>query len=178
MLAHGTARAGLLKIPAHPGMVFDFLPVAWRTIQHCGVEVGGLRYNGPAVTRYRNKTSPYTGEHAGKWPVRYDTDDVVAFPRTALGGAKVSQPEINLSTSFTAAARAAGLIGKHQTFSPFDNENDFLLGALPFEDVGVTAYKGAAPLITNKTYLGGPRASWPSRPTTRATSAPPCTRRA
>jgi transposase InsO family protein len=76
MLAHGTARAGLLKIPAHPGMVFDFLPVAWRTIQHYGVEVGGLRYNGPALTRYRNKTSPYTGEHAGKWPVRYDTDDV------------------------------------------------------------------------------------------------------
>jgi hypothetical protein len=76
LLAHGTARAGLLKIPAHPGMVFDFLPVAWRTIQHYGVEVGGLRYNGPALTRYRNKTSPYTGEHAGKWPVRYDTDDV------------------------------------------------------------------------------------------------------
>ena len=34
MLAHGTARAGRLKIPAHPGMVFDFLPVAWSTIQH------------------------------------------------------------------------------------------------------------------------------------------------
>jgi hypothetical protein len=37
MLAHGMARAGRLKIPAHPGMVFDFLPVAWRTIQHYGV---------------------------------------------------------------------------------------------------------------------------------------------
>src|SRR6266567_2512476 len=76
MLAHGTARAGRLKIPAHPGMVFDFLPVAWRTIQHYGVEIGGLRYNGPALTRYRNKTSPFTGVHAGKWPVRFDTDDV------------------------------------------------------------------------------------------------------
>jgi transposase InsO family protein len=76
MLAHGTARAGRLKIPAHPGMVFDFLPVAWRTVQHYGVEVGGLRYNGPALTRYRNKTSPFTGAHAGRWPVRYDTDDV------------------------------------------------------------------------------------------------------
>jgi hypothetical protein len=76
MLAHGMARAGRLKIPAHPGMVFDFLPVAWRTIQHYGVETGGLRYNGPALTRYRNKTSPFTGVHAGKWPVRFDTDDV------------------------------------------------------------------------------------------------------
>ena len=65
MLAHGTARAGRLKIPAHPGMVFDFLPVAWRTIQHYGVEVGGLRYNGPALTRYRNKTSPFTGATPG-----------------------------------------------------------------------------------------------------------------
>jgi hypothetical protein len=76
MLEHGAARAGRLKIPAHAGMVFDFLPVAWRTIQHYGVEVGGLRYNGPALTRYRNRTSPFTGTHAGKWPVRYDTDDV------------------------------------------------------------------------------------------------------
>jgi hypothetical protein len=83
-----------------------------------------------------------------------DEYDHVAFLRKALGGAAVSQPAINLKTSFTAAARAAGLIGSHQSFSPFDNENDFLLGAFLFEDVGVTAYKGAAPLISNKTYLG------------------------
>jgi hypothetical protein len=83
-----------------------------------------------------------------------DEYDHVAFLRKALSHAAVSQPEINLKSSFTAAARAAGLIGSHQSFSPFDNENDFLLGAFLFEDVGVTAYKGAAPLISNKTYLG------------------------
>jgi ferritin-like protein len=82
-----------------------------------------------------------------------DEYEHVAFLRKALGRAAVAQPEINLASSFTAAARAAGLIRPNQTFSPFTNENDFLLGAFLFEDVGVTAYKGAAPLISNKTYL-------------------------
>jgi hypothetical protein len=78
MFAAGVARAGRLRIPAHPGLVFDFLPTAWRTVQHYGVEVHGLRYNGPALTAYRNRTSPFTGVHAGKWPVRYDPDDISA----------------------------------------------------------------------------------------------------
>ena len=63
-------------MPARADLVFDLLPVAWRTIQHYGEEVNGLRYNGDALTGYRNRRSPYTGVHAGKWPVRYDTDDI------------------------------------------------------------------------------------------------------
>jgi transposase InsO family protein len=76
MFDQGVARAGRLRIPARADLVYDFLPVAWRTIQHYGVEVNGLRYNGASLTPYRNRTSPFTGANAGKWPLRFDPDDV------------------------------------------------------------------------------------------------------
>ena len=76
MFEQGIARAGRLRIPARADLVYDFLPVAWRTIQHYGVEVHGLRYNGEALNAHRNRTSPYLGANAGKWPLRYDPDDV------------------------------------------------------------------------------------------------------
>lgn len=76
MFEQGVARAGRLRIPARADLVYDFLPVAWRTIQHYGVEVNGLRYNGAALTPYRNRTSPFTGANAGRWPLRFDPDDV------------------------------------------------------------------------------------------------------
>ena len=59
-----------------PDLVFDFLKVEWRTIQHYGVEIGGLRYDGPALNGHRNQTSPYGGKHAGRWPLRVDPGDV------------------------------------------------------------------------------------------------------
>ena len=77
----------------------------------------------------------------------------VAFLRSALGSVAVSRPAINLDASFTAAARAAGLVGPNDQFDVYANEVNFLFGAFIFEDVGVTAYKGAAPLISNATFL-------------------------
>ncbi len=80
----------------------------------------------------------------------------VALLRQALSAAGyyvAAEPTIDLVNSFTNAAIAAGLISAGQTFNPFADENSFLLGAFIFEDVGVSAYSGAAASITSKTYL-------------------------
>ena len=81
----------------------------------------------------------------------------VAFLKGVLGGAAVAQPALNIAGdatgAFTAAARAAGVVGSSDVFNPYADDVSFLLGAFIFEDVGVTAYKGASPLISNKTYL-------------------------
>lgn len=69
--------------------------------------------------------------------LREDEISHVKYLRSALGSAAVKKPTINL------AALGYG----------FSSVGSWLELARQFEDVGVSAYLGAAPLITSKTYL-------------------------
>ena len=75
MLEHGITRAGPLMIPARPDMALEFLEAEYVAIQHYGVEIDTLRYNGEALNDFRNQRSTMRGPHAGKWPVAVDSGD-------------------------------------------------------------------------------------------------------
>jgi hypothetical protein len=90
------------------------------------------------IASYCNETAIEEGKH-------------VLFLQAALSTAAVAQPAINLDAATGGAwptlATAAGIPGG-AAFSPYTSDLNFLVGAYVFEDVGVTAYHGAASLLT------------------------------
>ncbi|WP_288479910.1 ferritin-like domain-containing protein [uncultured Deinococcus sp.] len=83
------------------------------------------------------------------------TDELnhVKVIRSVLGAAAVAQPVIDLDSSFKAAGSAASG-GAITGFDPYANELFFLHGAFVFEDVGVSAYKGAARFLVDDSSNG------------------------
>ena len=134
-----------------------------------GVGTQGAVITGTGVGAARAvdfSSDPIIGQYARE--IAADEIAHVTFLRSAnaLGSAAAAQPAINLSGSasvtangatvpgaFTAAARAAGVIGATDTFDPYASVTNFLIGSYLLTDVGVTAYRGSARLITNKVFL-------------------------
>ncbi|RZM04705.1 MAG: ferritin-like domain-containing protein [Sphingomonas sp.] len=114
------------------------------------------------------KAVAFTDQVVAQYAREIAADEIahVTFLRTALAGSAPAQPALNLSGSasvavasgtavgaFTAAARAAGVIGATDIFDPYLNDENFLIGSYLLTDVGVSAYRGSARLISNKTFL-------------------------
>ena len=99
---------------------------------------------------------PFKSQAIQQYAQRIAVDEQahVRFIRAVLGSSAVAEPTIDVGVgAFTKLAIAAGLIVQGQTFNPYADDISFLLGASIFEDVGVTAYGGAARFIGNPDYV-------------------------
>ena len=128
--------------------------VTGEGITERGVDTNGSGQRGPTIVKNDARVrfnSPLVRQFALELAV--DELKHVIYLRALLnrgGATPVAKPTIDILNSFNTAAQAAGL---GNSFDPYANDVNFLLGSYIFEDVGVTAYHGAAPLINNKAIL-------------------------
>jgi Ferritin-like domain/TAT (twin-arginine translocation) pathway signal sequence len=82
--------------------------------------------------------------------IAFEEQTHVQFLRSALGSAAVPMPSIDLSFfgPLAVAAKITSVATGAGSFNPFSSFDYFLVGSFIFEDVGVTAYSGAAPMIS------------------------------
>ncbi|NTY00329.1 ferritin-like domain-containing protein [Deinococcus sp. JMULE3] len=93
---------------------------------------------------------PFASAEVRAYAEEVATDELnhVKIIRKVLGAGAVAQPTLDLGPAFVAAGKAASG-GAIDNFNPFANDLFFLHGAFIFEDVGVSAYKGAARLLSD-----------------------------
>lgn len=115
---------------------FYTVAVTGQTIAQSGMDIAGVGSPGDTTGGARvNLTEPRVRAVAEN--VMVDEQAHVRLIRGALGSAAVAKPAINLN------ALGVG----------FGSQNEFLTLARAFEDVGVSAYGGAAPLIDKASVL-------------------------
>lgn len=79
--------------------------------------------------------------------------DVLRNTIVSMGMVPVSLPSIDFDAGFNYIMRQAGIVGPNATFDAFANDLNFLLACYVFEDLLVTLYRGAIPLIASKPTL-------------------------
>lgn len=116
------------------------------------------RGGGPAPTGNATGFLAKLGPDAKAIALSIAADELahVRFLRKALGPHAVPAPKLDVGVAFGKAANLAFGQKLRPPFSPYQSDLLFYLGAFIFEDVGVTAYKGAARFITNKGNLEVP----------------------
>ena len=136
---------------------FYTLAATGQTIDQVGLSLKGTGTQGIVVTKgsnnYKSCQVPFKNTLVQSYAmeVAMEERNHVSFLQSALMTNAVAQPQIDLYNSFNLLASLLGL--NLTSFDPFADDASFLIGSYIFEDVGVTAYTGAAPLLTTPAYL-------------------------
>ena len=109
-----------------------------KRLKDVGIGTSGTGTSGPTTGGRKLDFAPWMLDVLTQ--IAVDEQQHVLFLRSALGSARIAKPPINLE-----GVTAPGF--------DFMSDGDVLAMARAFEDVGVSAYGGAARLITNKDYL-------------------------
>jgi hypothetical protein len=109
-----------------------------QRLSDIGIGTNGTGTAGPTTGGRKLDLAPWMKDVLDE--IAFDEQQHVLFLRSALGSARIAKPAINLE-----GVTAPGF--------DFDSVGDMLAMARAFEDVGVSAYGGAARLISNKDTL-------------------------
>jgi len=119
-------------------------------IQSQGVPVTGFGRSGTLMVKAGAQV-PFSDGNLAQYAAEIAANERehVLYLRSVLGIFVVAMPNIDIELAFNTMAVQAGIITAGETFDPFADDLSFKIGAMYFEDVMVTAYRGLIPLLTN-----------------------------